>query len=148
MKKISWKRAIRQLRSYLPGNIFWDRLYKKDWPEFFKNQLLTIGLPAKKDQKRAEKTASGDWWMTNLTETQNNSEIILYQTEDGQTHIQVRLENETVWLTQKLLSELFKTMSQNITLHLNNIYSEKELTKEAICKDFLQVQRKGTKGKL
>ncbi len=86
--------------------------------------------------------------MTNLTETQNNSEIILYQTEDGQTHIQVRLENETVWLTQKLLAELFKTMSQNITLHLNNIYSEKELTKEAICKDFLQVQRKGTKGKL
>ena len=73
----------------------------------------------------------------------NNSQILIYQTEGGKTKIEVRLENETVWLTQKLLAELFQTTPQNITLHLNNIYSEKELSKEATCKDFLQVQKEG-----
>ena len=71
------------------------------------------------------------------------SNILIYQTEGGQTKIEVRLENETVWLTQKLMAELFQTTPQNITLHLNNIYSEKELSKEATCKDFLQVQKEG-----
>ena len=73
----------------------------------------------------------------------NNSQILIYQTEGGKTKIEVRLENETVWLTQKLMAELFQTTPQNITLHLNNIYSEKELSKEATCKDFLQVQKEG-----
>ena len=73
----------------------------------------------------------------------SNSQILIYQTEGGQTKIEVRLENETVWLTQKLMEELFQTTPQNITLHLNNIYSEKELSKEATCKDFLQVQKEG-----
>ena len=75
----------------------------------------------------------------------NNSQILIYQTEGGQTKIEVRLENETVWLTQKLMAELFQTTPQNITLHLNNIYSEKELSKEATCKDFLQVQKEGAR---
>ncbi|MCD6199869.1 MAG: hypothetical protein J7K15_15095 [Deltaproteobacteria bacterium] len=71
------------------------------------------------------------------------SQIIIYQAEDGNIKIDVRLENETVWLTQKLMAELFQTTSQNITLHLNNIFSEKELSKKATCKDFLQVQKEG-----
>ena len=78
----------------------------------------------------------------NLPE-KSNSQILIYQTEGGKTKIEVRLENETVWLTQKLMAELFQTTPQNITLHLNNIYSEKELSKEATCKDFLQVQKEG-----
>lgn len=45
------------------------------------------------------------------------SELILYQTEDGKTKIEVRLQNETVWLTQKLMAELFQTTPQNITIH-------------------------------
>ena len=78
-----------------------------------------------------------------IDQLMSNSQILIYQTEGGQTKIEVRLENETVWLTQKLMAELFQTTPQNITLHLNNIYLEKELSKEATCKDFLQVQKEG-----
>jgi hypothetical protein len=70
-------------------------------------------------------------------------ELILYQTEDGKTRIEVRLHNETVWLTQKLMAELFQTTPQNITIHLKNIYKEGELDEPATCKDFLQVQSEG-----
>ena len=52
------------------------------------------------------------------------SKIIIYQTEDGQTQIDVRLENDTVWLTQAQMAELFQKTLQNITLHIRNAYSE------------------------
>jgi len=78
-------------------------------------------------------------------ETPNSSQIIIYQTEDGQTKLDVRLENETVWLTQKLMSELFQTTPQNITIHLANVYKESELDETATCKEFLQVQTEGTR---
>jgi hypothetical protein len=74
-----------------------------------------------------------------------SSQIIIYQTEDGNTRLEVRLENETVWLTQKLMAELFQTTPQNITIHLKNIYEEAELEEAATCKDFLQVQKEGTR---
>ena len=74
-----------------------------------------------------------------------NSEIILYQTEDGITKIDVRLENETVWLTQKHMAELFQTTPQNITIHLKNIFEEGELDEISTCKDFLQVQKEGNR---
>jgi hypothetical protein len=73
------------------------------------------------------------------------SEIILYQTEDGITKIDVRLENDTVWLTQKLMAELFQTTPQNITIHLKNIFEEGELDEISTCKDFLQVQKEGNR---
>jgi len=75
----------------------------------------------------------------------NNSQIIIYQTENGETKIDVRFQDETVWLTQKMMAELFQTTSQNITLHLKNIYEEKELEEKATCKEFLQVQTEGTR---
>lgn len=75
----------------------------------------------------------------------NSSQIVIYQTEDGQTKLDVRLENETVWLTQKLMAELFQTTPQNITLHLANIYKEGELNEAATCKEFLQVQTEGNR---
>ena len=75
--------------------------------------------------------------------TNNNSQILIYQTKAGDTKVEVRLENETVWLTQKLMSELFQTSSQNITIHLKNVYEEKELKESSTCKDFLQVQKEG-----
>ncbi len=56
-----------------------------------------------------------------------NSEIILYQTEDGQTKIEVRLEEETVWLSQKEMSDLFQKERSVITKHINNIFKEGEL---------------------
>lgn len=74
---------------------------------------------------------------------ESKSEIILYQTEDHRTRIEVRLENETVWLTQKLMAELFQTTQQNISLHLQNIYAEGELQPEATHKEFLSVRREG-----
>ncbi len=76
---------------------------------------------------------------------ENNSQIIIYQTEDGQTRLEVRLENETVWLTQKLMAELFQTTPQNITIHLKNIFDEGELQEDATCKDFLQVRTEGNR---
>ncbi len=74
---------------------------------------------------------------------ENTSQIVIYQTEGNQTKIEVRLENETVWLTQKLMAELFQVKPQNITMHLKNIYQEGELAEKATCKDFLQVQLEG-----
>lgn len=74
-----------------------------------------------------------------------NSQIIIYKTENGQTKLEVRLENETVWLTQKLMAELFQTTPQNITIHLKNIFDEGELDEISTCKDFLQVQKEGSR---
>lgn len=72
-----------------------------------------------------------------------SSSIILYQTEDGRTRIQCRFEDETIWLTQALIAELFDTTPQNITLHLKAIFEEGELKEEATCKDYLQVRTEG-----
>ena len=70
-------------------------------------------------------------------------EILIYQTEGGQIKIEVRLEGETLWLSQAGLAELYQTTRQNITIHIQNIYEENELSEEATCKDFLQVQTEG-----
>ena len=69
--------------------------------------------------------------------------ILIYQAEDGKTHINVRMEGDTVWLTQSAMAELFQTSSQNITMHIKNIYTEGELSEEVTCKDYLQVQSEG-----
>jgi len=76
-------------------------------------------------------------------ESQPQSSLILYQTEDGRTRIQCRFENETVWLTQALMAELFQVTPQNVTLHLKAIYEEGELDEAATCKDYLQVRTEG-----
>jgi hypothetical protein len=81
--------------------------------------------------------------MPDLPANPPRSELLIYQTEDGRTRIQVRLEDETVWLTQADMAQLFQTTSQNITLHLKNIFQEGELDEAATCKDFLQVQTEG-----
>ena len=73
------------------------------------------------------------------------SEIILYQTEDGTTRLSVRLEGETVWLTQAAMAELFQTTPQNVTIHVKSIYEDGELEAEATCKDYLQVRSEGTR---
>ncbi|MDY4285354.1 virulence RhuM family protein [Xanthomonas sp. LF06-19] len=73
------------------------------------------------------------------------SELILYRSEDAQTRIQVRLEGESVWLTQAQIAELYQTTPQNVTQHLRTIYEEGELREEATCKDYLQVRQEGTR---
>ena len=76
-------------------------------------------------------------------EPQPNSDLILYQTEDGRTRIQCRFENETVWLTQQHMAELFQTTKQNVSLHIQNIYEERELERGATVKESLMVQLEG-----
>jgi hypothetical protein len=70
-------------------------------------------------------------------------EFLIYQTEDGRTRLQVQFQGETVWLTQAQMAELFQTTQQNISLHIQNVYAEGELTPEATHKEFLSVRREG-----
>jgi len=81
--------------------------------------------------------------MAENLQMKNSSQILIYQTERGQTKIEVLLKNETVWLTQKLMAELFQTTKQNINLHIQNIYNEGELPPEATVKEYLTVQKEG-----
>ena len=75
----------------------------------------------------------------------DNSEFLLYQSEDGQTHIQVRVLDETVWLTQLQMAELFQTTKQNISLHIRNVEEEGELQPEPTVKEYLTVQQEGNR---
>lgn len=72
-------------------------------------------------------------------------QMLIYQTEDGRLKVEARLENETLWLTQQQMAELFQTSQQNISLHLQNIYEEGELIAEATHKDFLLVRQEGAR---
>jgi hypothetical protein len=71
------------------------------------------------------------------------SELVLHQTKDGRTRIECRFEDETIWLTQAQMAELFQTTPQNITQHLREMYAERELDEAATCKTFLQVRTEG-----
>jgi hypothetical protein len=66
-------------------------------------------------------------------------QIVLYQTEDGRQQIEVRLEGQTVRLTQVALADLFQTTTPNINIHLKKIYAEGELNEEATIKDYLLI---------
>ena len=73
------------------------------------------------------------------------SQLLIYQTDSGETKFEVRLENETVWLSQKLMAELFQTTIPNINMHLKSIYDEGELDENATIQDFLIVQKEGSR---
>ena len=72
-----------------------------------------------------------------------DNKIVIYQTEDGQTQIDVRLENETVWLTQAQMAELFQTDRTSIVRHINNIYKVEELDRKSTCAKIAHVQTEG-----
>jgi hypothetical protein len=72
-----------------------------------------------------------------------SSHFLVYQTEDGTLKIDVRLEDETVWLTQQLIADLFQTTVPNVSMHIRNIFDEGELDPEATVKKFLTVRREG-----
>ena len=74
-----------------------------------------------------------------------NSEIRIFQAEDGKTEVSVRLENETVWLNQYQLEELFETDRTSIVKHISNIYKTKELNKESTSAKIAQVQKEGNR---
>ena len=68
-------------------------------------------------------------------------EIVLYQTDDGRTRVECRFADETLWMSQALMAELFQTTPQNITLHLKALYSEGEILETTTCKEYLQVRQ-------
>jgi hypothetical protein len=70
---------------------------------------------------------------------------VIYQAEDGKVKIDVRLEKETVWLSQKMMADLFQTSVPNINMHLKNIFDEGELAPAATIKEFLIVQQEGNR---
>lgn len=74
-----------------------------------------------------------------------NGDIIIYQTDNGLTKIDVKVENETVWLSQQQMAELFSTSRTNIIEHINNIYLEEELDKKSTCQNFRQVRKEGNR---
>lgn len=74
-----------------------------------------------------------------------NSQIIIYQTPDGQTSIDVTLDQDTVWLTQSQMVDLFQSSKQNVSLHIRNIFNEGELDKGTTVKESLTVQKEGTR---
>ena len=74
-------------------------------------------------------------------EEKNN--IVIYQLEDGKTTIDVKLEDETVWLSQQQMADLYDTTKQNISLHIKNIFDEEELIENSTVKEFLTVQKEG-----
>lgn len=74
---------------------------------------------------------------------QPHEQILVYPTEDGRAKIEVRFENETVWLTEQQMADLFQTTQQNIRLQLQNIYAEGELQRESTRKEFLSVRQDG-----
>lgn len=74
-----------------------------------------------------------------------NNDIVIYQSEDGQTKIDVRFENETVWLTQQQMAELFQTSRTNVVEHIQHIYEEGELEQSSTCRNFRQVRQEGNR---
>ena len=74
-----------------------------------------------------------------------NGDIIIYQTDDGLTKIDVKVQNETVWLSQQQMAELFNTSRTNVIEHINNIYLEEELDKNSTCQNFRQVRKEGNR---
>ena len=71
--------------------------------------------------------------------------ILIYQNEKGDTKVDVFFNDGSVWMTQKSIAELYQTSPQNITLHIKNIYKDGELQEEATCKNYLQVQKEGSR---
>ena len=78
-------------------------------------------------------------------ENNDKGQIIIYQSEDGQTNIDVFLEDETVWLTQQQMSELFQTSRTNVVEHIKHIYEEGELEEDSTCRNFRQVREEGNR---
>ena len=74
-----------------------------------------------------------------------NNDIVIYQTEDGITKIEVRLEDENVWLTQQQMADLYQTSRTNIVEHIKHIYEEQELDEISTCRNFRQVRTEGNR---
>jgi len=84
---------------------------------------------------------------TAIKKIQPTTQITIYETEDGKARVEVRFENENVWLTQKLIAELFECSIDNVSLHLKNIFSEHELDPKAVTEEYSITASDGKKYK-
>ena len=114
-----------------------DRLFEGDFDRFIK-----LETAAKKGLVGKRKLGI-NWGRLDMNS--ENSEIIIYQTQDGLVKISVRLDEETLWLSQAQMVELFQTTKQNIALHIKNIIEEGELLSDATVKEYLTVQNEGNR---
>jgi hypothetical protein len=78
-----------------------------------------------------------------MSNSAGKAEIIIYQPDDQSTMLEVRIEEETVWLTQTQMVEFFQATKQNISLHINNVFKKGELLKDSTVKEYLTVQTEG-----
>lgn len=76
---------------------------------------------------------------------EDDNQIIIYRSEDGETRVDVKFTGETVWLSQQQMAELYQTTRPNIVQHIRNIYADKELEESSTCKNFLQVRQEGSR---
>lgn len=75
----------------------------------------------------------------------DNSRIIIYQSDDGETHVDVNFTGDTVWLSQQQMAELYHTSRSNVVEHIQHIYEEGELDEETTCRNFRQVRQEGSR---
>lgn len=76
---------------------------------------------------------------------ENFGEILIYQSDDGLTNVEVKVQDDTVWLTQQQMADLFQTSRTNVVEHIKHIYEEKELDEASICRNFRQVRKEGNR---
>lgn len=81
--------------------------------------------------------------MTNNNQNPPNGEVVVYEASNGEARVYVRLEGETVWLSQRQMGEVFGTTPENVLMHLRNIFASEELAEQATTKDLLVVQAEG-----
>ena len=81
--------------------------------------------------------------MTTDRQSRHNEKIVVYEAPNGEARVDVRLEGETVWLTQRQMAEVFGTTPENVAMHLRSIFASQELAEQATTKDFLVVQTEG-----
>ena len=74
---------------------------------------------------------------------ENYGEILIYQSDDGLTNVEVKIQDETVWLTQQQMAELFQTSRTNVVEHIKHIYAEGELDEISTCRNLRQVRKEG-----
>ncbi len=79
--------------------------------------------------------------MKDVGAMENYGEILIYQSDDGLTNVEVKIQDETVWLTQQQMAELFQTSRTNVVEHIKHIYDEGELDELSTCRNFRQVQK-------
>ena len=78
-----------------------------------------------------------------ISKNLGNGDILIYQSEDGRTHIDVRMEQETVWLTQQQLCELYQTSKSNVSEHIKHIFEDGELDENVVVRKFRTTTQHG-----